>query len=81
MFSWYPPLVVNRLDDEPQRRRHRVDVFIHDLLHDCRLSRIVKPTVFVAGQPVDVHSSRVIAARLTASGSAFPYPSAGPCEE
>lgn len=36
------PAVFNRLDDEPQRRAHRVDVLPHDLLHNRCLSRVIQ---------------------------------------
>lgn len=36
------PSVVNGLDDEAKCRAHAMDVFMHDLLHDCRLACIVQ---------------------------------------
>jgi hypothetical protein len=43
-MALYLPLVVNRLDDEAQRRAHCVDIFSHNLLDNRRLSRIVEST-------------------------------------
>jgi hypothetical protein len=40
----FVPVIFDRLDNEPKSRTDTVDVFIHNLLHDGRLSRIVKPT-------------------------------------
>jgi hypothetical protein len=42
------PLVVNRLDDEAQRRAYCVDIFSHNLLDNRRLSRIVESTAIDA---------------------------------
>jgi hypothetical protein len=43
-IALYLPLVVNRLDDEAQRRAYCVDIFSHNLLDNRRLSRIVEST-------------------------------------
>lgn len=46
--SWsleYIPFIVNCLDDESQCWTDSIDILIHDLFNDCRLSGIVKSTV------------------------------------
>ena len=49
----YLPLNVDGLDNETQRRADRVNVLIHDPLHNSRLARIVKAPVRVRNGLID----------------------------
>lgn len=64
------PLVVNRLDDEAQRRAHCVDIFSHNLLDNRRLSRIVESTAIRQTLVLFFQIGSI----LTASESASPCP-------
>ena len=64
------PVVLDRLDDEAERRADAVDVLAHDLLHNSRLSCIVQAPCLVSSQ-----SLRARSGAPTTSGSASPCPS------
>jgi len=49
----YLPSNVDGLDNETQRRTDRVDVLIHNPLHNSRLARIVKAPVWIRSGLID----------------------------
>ena len=61
--SPYIPVVLDRLDDESERRADTVDILVHDLLHNGRLSRVVQTPDAVSPQVdrqfVATHSMRM----------------------
>jgi hypothetical protein len=60
------PIIIDRLDDEPERWAHRVYIFIHNSLHNRGFASVVQATF--------THQPRLISRSisLTATGSSSP---------